>query len=916
MNLRYDRQVVVVTGAGSGLGKAYAKFFAARGASVVVNDLGTSLRGVGQGSKARGTLTLLACFAANLRKTQSAGAVVSEIVAEGGNAVADHHSVEDGAAIVQTAISSFGRIDILINNAGILRDVSFKNMADADWDSVQAVHMRGVYKTTQAAWIHFRKQKFGRVILTSSAAGLYGNFGQCNYAAAKSGMIGLGETLAKEGLKYNILTNIIAPVAASRMTATVMPPDLLQHLTPEWVVPLVAVLSHQSNTSENGSIFEVGTGHVSKIRWERSKGAILRCDETLTPGAVLGKWDEINDFTNPDYPTTTANLVELLKHAQNLPPNRQQDEVRFDGRVAVVTGGGAGLGRAYCIGLAKLGASIVVNDWKDPQSVVNEIKSLGGVAVPDNHSVEDGDAVIDTAIRAFGRIDILINNAGMLRDKAFQNMTDKMWDDVNNIHLRATYKCARAAYPYMVKQKYGRIVNTTSTSGTYGNYGQANYAAAKTAIVGFSRALAIEGRKNNIVVNCISPSAGTNLTKGVLPEEVVRSRKPEYVAAMVLLLSSEKVPSDASGTIFEAGCGWQAVTRYQRSDGYDFPVDSPLTPELLLEKWRDIVSFTPGKTSTPTNAADTRQRIMANIARLDKSSSGSQRWLKAIEKAKNAKTQPTEMSFVDKDIILYNLSIGASISQLPWVFEKHPDFEVIPSFGVIPGTTAARPFDLKDLVPNFSYKTLLHGEHCLEIHRFPIPTVGTFVSESKLIDILDKGKAAVAIIGTATCDKTTGEKIFYNELTLFLRGAGGFGGTSTRSDRNKGTAVHAIPEGEPDQVVEEKTSRDQAALYRLNGDRNPLHIDPIASAAGGFETPILHGLCSYGIATKHVVSTYGPIFSIKVRFAGTIEPGQSLKTKMWLQGKNVIFETEVKETGKVCLAGGVAVLRGLAKTHL
>ncbi|KAI1017944.1 hypothetical protein LB504_003819 [Fusarium proliferatum] len=323
MNLRYDGQVVVVTGAGSGLGKAYAKFFANSGASVVVNDLGTSLRGDGQGSK-------------------SADAVVDEIIAEGGKAVADHHSVEDGAAIIQTAISSFGRIDILINNAGILRDVSFKNMTDADWDSVQNIHVRGVYKTTQAAWIHFRRQRFGRVILTSSAAGLYGNFGQCNYAAAKSGLIGLGETLAKEGQKYNILTNVVAPVAASRMTATVMPPDLLQHLTPEWVVPLVAILAHHSNTSENGSIFEVGAGHVSKIRWERSKGSILKCDETLTPGAVLGKWDQINNFATPDYPSTTANLVELLKHSQKLPPNTQQEEVRFDGRVAIVTGGGAG----------------------------------------------------------------------------------------------------------------------------------------------------------------------------------------------------------------------------------------------------------------------------------------------------------------------------------------------------------------------------------------------------------------------------------------------------------------------------------------------------------------------------------------------------------------------------------------------
>ncbi|RMJ09301.1 Peroxisomal hydratase-dehydrogenase-epimerase [Fusarium kuroshium] len=205
MDLRFDGQVAVVTGAGSGLGKAYAKLLASRGARVVVNDLGGSLRGDGSTSKAADT-------------------VVAELIAAGGKAVANYNSVEDGAQIIQTAIRAFGRIDILINNAGILRDVSFKNMTDQDWDLVNAVHVRGAYKTTHAAWPYFKKQQYGRVIMTSSAAGLYGNFGQCNYSAAKSAMIGFGETLTKEGAKYNILTNIIAPVAASRMTATVMPP--------------------------------------------------------------------------------------------------------------------------------------------------------------------------------------------------------------------------------------------------------------------------------------------------------------------------------------------------------------------------------------------------------------------------------------------------------------------------------------------------------------------------------------------------------------------------------------------------------------------------------------------------------------------------------------------------------------------
>ena len=403
---------------------------------------------------------------------------MEEIKKAGGKAVANYDSVEHGDKIIQTAIDAFGRIDILLNNAGILRDISFKNMKDEDWDLINTVHVKGAYKCARAAWPHFRKQKYGRVINTASAAGLFGSFGQCNYSAAKLAQVGFTETLAKEGQKYNILCNVVAPIAASRMTATVMPPDVLENLKPDWVVPLVAVLVHSSNTSETGSIFECGGGHIAKLRWERAKGALLKADDTFTPGSILKKWADVNDFSEPEHATGVADMMTKLEYSMKLPGNDQGEKLDFKDKVVLVTGGGAGLGRAYCLQFANLGAKIVVNDLVNPDTVVQEIQKLGGVAVGNKADVQDGDAVVKGAIDNFGRIDILINNAGILRDKAFANMTDDQWDIIMAVHLRGTYKCSKAAWPYMIKQKYGRIVNTTSTSGIYGNFGQANYAAA------------------------------------------------------------------------------------------------------------------------------------------------------------------------------------------------------------------------------------------------------------------------------------------------------------------------------------------------------------------------------------------------------------------------------------------------------
>lgn len=268
--------------------------------------------------------------------------VVDEIKAAGGKAVANYDNVLDGEKIIQTAIDTFGRIDVLINNAGILRDISFKNMQDSDWDLIADVHITGPFKCTRAAWPYFRKQKYGRVINTASAAGLFGNFGQCNYSAAKLAQVGFTETLAKEGAKYNILTNVIAPVAASRMTATVLPPEVLAQLQPEWVVPLVAVLVQSSNTTENGSIFEVGGGHVAKLRWERANGLLLKPNQTYTSSAVLKRWPQVNDFSKPEHPSGPADMVKKLEDSLKIKSNEQGPEIRFDDKVALITGGGAG----------------------------------------------------------------------------------------------------------------------------------------------------------------------------------------------------------------------------------------------------------------------------------------------------------------------------------------------------------------------------------------------------------------------------------------------------------------------------------------------------------------------------------------------------------------------------------------------
>ncbi|KAH8590532.1 multifunctional beta-oxidation protein-like protein [Bisporella sp. PMI_857] len=901
--LRYDGQVVVVTGAGGGLGKAYAIFFGSRGASVVVNDLGGSFKGEGNSTKA-------------------ADVVVDEIKAAGGKAVANYNSVTDGDKIIETAIKTFGRIDVLINNAGILRDISFKNLTDKDWDLIIEVHVKGSYKCARAAWPYFRKQKYGRVINTASAAGLFGSFGQTNYSAAKLALVGFTETLAKEGAKYNIHANVIAPIAASRMTQTVMPPDILDNLKPEWVVPLVAVLVHKDAT-ENGSIFEAGGGHIAKLRWERASGLLLKADDSYTPGALLKNWDQISNYEGAEHPTGPADFLGLLQKSLQLSPGDKGEKLDFTGKVALITGAGAGIGRAYALAFAKHGASVVVNDLVNPDTVVQEIQKLGGKAVGNKANVLDGEAVVKTAIDTYGRIDIVINNAGILRDKAFTNMDDSLWDLILDVHLKGTYKVTKAAWPYFLKQKYGRVVNTTSTSGIYGNFGQANYAAAKCGILGFSRALAREGAKYNIYVNTIAPNAGTQMTATIMPEEMVQAFKPDYIAPLVLALSSDRVPKPPTGNLYEVGSGWVGRTRWQRTGGHGFPIDVKLTPEHVVSNWAKITNFDDGRSDHPEDPQDGLKSIMANMSnkkgsakKEEKPVEVNQEILDNIAAAKKAEAKGTEFTYEEKDVILYNLGVGAKKTDLDLVFEGAENFKALPTFGVVPFFAAETPYNIDDVVPNFSPMMLLHGEQYLEIYKYPIPTSATLVSYPKLLEVVDKGNAAVLKSGTTTVIKETGEKLFYNEMTAFIRGSGGFGGQKKPEDRGASTASNPPPKRAPDVVVEEKTTEEQAVLYRLSGDYNPLHVDPAFAKMGGFKVPILHGLCFMGIAVKAVAGQYGDLKNIKVRFAGTVLPGQTLVTETWKEGNKVLFQTKVKETGKLAISGGGAELVGNGKSSL
>ena len=279
--------------------------------------------------------------------------------------------------------------------------------------------------------------------------------------------------------------------------------------------------------------------------------------------------------------------------------------ISFEGQVAIVTGSGNGLGRSHALQLAARGARVVINDFggardgtggssEAAEKVVAEIIEAGGEAIANGANVADWTQVQNLAAQAmekWGRIDILINNAGILRDKSFGKMDIADWDAVVDVHLNGTAYCSRAVWNIMKDQNYGRIVNTTSTSGIYGNFGQANYGAAKGGVVGLMNTLHIEGAKNNIHINCVAPTAATRMTEDIIPEAMLAQIAPEHVTPAFLYLASTEAPSR---TIMLAGAGCYAVAKLLESDGLYLP-EGERTPEAIAAQFGAIADMSNAK---------------------------------------------------------------------------------------------------------------------------------------------------------------------------------------------------------------------------------------------------------------------------------------------------------------------------------
>ena len=619
-------------------------------------------------------------------------------------------------------------------------------------------------------------------------------------------------------------------------------------------------------------------------------------------------------------------------------------ELRFDGRVAIVTGAGGGLGRSHALLLGKRGARVVVNDLggsmhgggqsaTPAQKVVEEIKASGGDAIANYDSVEDGGKIVQAALDTWGRIDIVVNNAGILRDTSFQKLTEEDWDLIYRVHVLGGFRVTRAAWNAMRDAGYGRVIFTASAAGIYGNFGQANYSAAKLGLVGLSNTLAIEGLGscNVQVPTRIAPIAGfaawTERTWCSSPGARRRApARPEYVSPLVAWLCHESCTE--TGGLFEVGGGTFTKLRWERTLGKSFPAGKSIAPEAVAAAWPDITSF--DRSEHPSDITSSMQPVLSN---LEKKSRGGNEFID-VDAALGYEFPPLGTSYTERDLALYALGVGAGTDpldskDLQYVYELHGDgFRPLPTYAVVPVINAIlEQAKQGKQAPglHYGFERILHGEQYTEVKRSLPPS-------QKLVQ-------QVAHQGHLGHGQERGRRHRDQELrrgrsrARVQRDRDGRArrrrlGRRARAGRRREHAPplaarpqrRALPQTPgrsrtwttPSSSRRSATARPCSTACPATGTR----CTPIRPSAQGFgfPRPILHGLCTFGFAARHVIKTFSKndaryFKSIRARFAESVFPGETLVTEMWkASDTRVVFRTRIKERDKLAISNAAVEL--------